>query len=162
MFKCAGQYTSLSIFYRVWKNKLRAMESTRMKLEASEEKCSWSQVFLKWWHHQKLHHQKLSFVRSWRSSEAEDHQQIERVKALKDLISSNITEDQKSEATTNLKGFESIGCLFSQDRWQRTIVRTVQPLSLLLYLCLYIKTRITAMPATMFLQTRNAFEIDPS
>jgi len=28
---------------------MRAMESTRRKLYASEEKCSWSQVLLKWW-----------------------------------------------------------------------------------------------------------------
>jgi len=30
---------------------MRAMESTRRKLYASEEKCSWSQVLLKWWRH---------------------------------------------------------------------------------------------------------------
>jgi len=29
------------------------MESTRKKLEASEEKRFWRQVLLKWWHHQK-------------------------------------------------------------------------------------------------------------
>jgi len=166
LFKCAGPYTGLSKFYRFWKNKLRVMESTKRKLEASEEKWFWSQVLLKWWRHQKQVDQK-HFIRSYitrscLSSRAEDHQQIERVKVSKDLITSNITEDQKSEATTNLKGFESIGCLFSQDRWKRTIVRNVQPIPPLLCLCLCIKTRITAMPATMFLQTRNAFEIDPS
>jgi len=29
------------------------MESTKRKLEASEEKWFWSQVLLKWWRHQK-------------------------------------------------------------------------------------------------------------
>jgi len=38
LFKYARPYTSLSIFYRFWKNKLRVMESTKRKLEASEEK----------------------------------------------------------------------------------------------------------------------------
>jgi len=32
------------------------------------------------------------------------------------LISSNIAKDRKSEATDDLKEFESIGCLFSQKR----------------------------------------------
>jgi len=32
---------------------MRAMESTRKKLEASEEKRFWRQVLLKWWRHQK-------------------------------------------------------------------------------------------------------------
>jgi len=32
---------------------MRAMESTRKKLEASEEKRFSRQVFLKWWPHQK-------------------------------------------------------------------------------------------------------------
>jgi len=29
---------------------MRAMESTRKKLEVSEEKRFWRQVLLKWWH----------------------------------------------------------------------------------------------------------------
>jgi len=66
-----------------------------------------------------------------------------------DLISSNIALDWKSVTT-------------ALERWQRTIVRTVQPLPPLLCSCLCNKTRITALPAEMFLQTRNAFEIDLS
>ena len=47
-------------------------------------------------------------------------------------------------------------------RWQSTIVQSVQPLLPLHIVCLCYKTRITALPATMFLHTWNAFEIDPS
>jgi len=32
---------------------MRAMESTRKKLQVSEEKRFWRQVLLKWWCHQK-------------------------------------------------------------------------------------------------------------
>ena len=158
MFKCAGPYTSLSIFYRVWKNKLRAMESTRMKLEASEEKCSWSDDVIR-----------NKFIRSISleaiSSEAEVHQKMRDLKLQRlfnGLITSSIAEDWKNKVTANSNKFEGIGRFYFGESWQRTIVRTVQLLSPLLYLCLCIKTRITAMPAAMFLQTRNAFEIDPS
>jgi len=48
------------------------------------------------------------------------------------------------------------------ERWQSTILRSVQPLPPLHRVCLCYKTRITALPATMFLHTLNAFEIDPS
>jgi len=54
---------------------MRAMESTRRKLFASDEKCSWSQsapeVMLSSEassseaHHQKQDHQKLKFIRRW-------------------------------------------------------------------------------------------------
>jgi len=54
---------------------MREMESTRKKLEVSEEKRFWRQVLLKWWHHQKhiiksTPHQKhispeAHFIRSW-------------------------------------------------------------------------------------------------
>jgi len=73
------------------------MESTKRKLEASEEKWFWSQVLLKWWRHQKQveekHFIKSYITRSCLSSDAEDHQQIERVKVSKDLFTSNITEE---------------------------------------------------------------------
>jgi len=46
-----------------------------MKFEASEVKCSWSQVLLKWWRHQKQVHQKHLIISkitiSWSSSEDE-------------------------------------------------------------------------------------------
>jgi len=56
---------------------MRAMESTRKKLEAFEEERFWRQVLLKWWHHQKhlvrsTSHQKhisseiLEIIRSWK------------------------------------------------------------------------------------------------
>ena len=99
--------------------------------------------------YQKQYHQKLKFIRRWETSNFKG--------CSTDLISSSIAEEWKSEATTNLKGFESIRCLFSQERWQRTIVRTVQPLPPLLCSCLCIKTRITAMPATMWRDFKRGF-----
>ena len=78
------------------------------------------------------------------------------------LITPSIAEDQKSKATANSNEFEGIGCLLFEERWQSTIVRSLQPLPPRLSLCLCYRTRITAMPATMFLHTWNGFEIDPS
>ena len=104
---------------------MRAMELTSRKLEASEDT-----VLLKSWRHQKQHHQKLF------SSEAEDHQKLKESKLQKDvqiiLISSSIAEDWKNKAMTNSNGFEGIGCFYVGESWQRTIVRSVQPLSPLL------------------------------
>ena len=142
-----------------------AKESTKWKLEASEEKCSWSTKCF--WSDDVI---RSKFIRSAsseaRSPEAEVHQEM---KNLKDSRARNmfwsrlsIAKDRKSITTALEMKFESIGCLFYQERWQRTIVRTVQPLPSLLCSCLCNKTRKTAMPAEMFLHTRNAFEIDPS
>jgi len=135
------------------------MELTRRKLYASQEKCSWSQVLLKWWRHQKQayqkqNHQKMKITRIWKNQSFEG--------CLKVLITPSIAEDQKSKATVISNEFEGIGCLFFKERWQSTIVRSVQPLPPLLSLCLCYRTRITATPAAMFLHTGNVFEIDPS
>jgi len=81
---------------------MRAMESKRKKLEASEEKRFWRQVLLKCWRHQKhltrsrshmkhISSEVLKIIRSWRSSEAE---RIEASKGCsKDLITPIIAED---------------------------------------------------------------------
>jgi len=108
---------------------MRAMESTRRKLEAAEEKRFWRQVVLKLMSSEALSseagHQKLM------SSEAE------RLKNFKccsneDWITPIIAEDWKSEAMANSNEFEVIGCLFVGESWKRTIVRSVQPLPPLL------------------------------
>jgi len=118
--------------------------------EATEEKCSWSLVLLKWWCHQKQVHQK-HLIRSRRSPEAEVHQEMQDLKLQRLFNGFNFVKAlQQSEATTILKGFESIRCLFFGERWQSTIVRSVQPLPPLLCFCLCYRTRITALPATMF------------
>jgi len=147
------QKFSVYLKYRLWKNKWQQWN----------QQSKWSlkhlkKVLLKWWRHQKqVHqkqdHQKLKVNRRWKNQNVKG--------CLKVLITPSIAEDQKSKATTNSNEFEGIGCLFFEERWQSTIVRSVQPLPPLLSLCLCYKTRITAMPATMFLQTWNEFEIDP-
>jgi len=121
--------------------KMRAMESTRRKLKASEEKRFWRQVVLKLTSSKALSseagHQKLT------SSEAsEDYQELKITISWKieefqccsneDLITPIIVEDWKNKATTISNGFEDIGCLFFGERWKRTIVRSVQPLPPLL------------------------------
>jgi len=136
------------------------------KWEQWNQQSKWSlkhlkKVLLKWWRHQKQVHQKhlikSRITRSWRSSGDE------RIKGCsKVLITPSIAKDQKSKATTNSNEFEGIGCLFFEERWQSTILRSLQPLSPLLSLCLCYRTRITATPATMFLPTWNGFDIDPS
>jgi len=137
---------------------MRAMESTRRKLYAYEVKCSWSLVLLKWWHHQKQVHQKhlirSKITRRWKNQNFKGCSKV--------LITPSIAEHQKSKATVISNEFEGIGCLFFEECWQSTIVRSVQPLPPLLSLCLCYKTRITALPATMFLHTGNGFEVDPS
>jgi len=104
--------------------------------------------------HQKQNHQKLKIIRRWKNQSFRG--------CLKVLITPSITKDQKSKATVISNEFEGIVCLFFEERWQSTIVRSVQPQPPLLSLCLYYRTRITVMPATMFLHTGNGFEIDPS
>ena len=136
------------ISYKVLKEQMRANESTILKLEASEEKCSWSDDVIR-----------SKFVRSISSEEISP--EVEVHQKMRDLKLQRLF-NRKSVAAVVVKEFESIGCLFSQERWQRTIVQTVQPLPSLLCSCLCIKTRIIVMPAVMFLQTRNAFEIDSS
>jgi len=49
------------------------------------------------------------------------------------LITPSIAEEWKNEARTNSNGFEGIGCFFFGESWKRTIVRSVQPLSPLLW-----------------------------
>jgi len=78
------------------------------------------------------------------------------------LTTPNIAEDYKSKAMANSNEFKGIGCLFFEERWQSANVRSVQPLPPLHSLCLCYTTRITAMPATLFLHTWNGFKIEPS
>jgi len=151
--------------YKVLEEQKRPKESTKRKLEASEEKCSWSTKCS--WNDDVI---RSKFIKSAsskaRSPEAEVHQEMKNLKYSRAgyMIWSHlgIARDWKSITMALEMKFESIGCLFYQERWQRTIVRTVQPLPPLLCSCLCNKTRITALPAEMFLYTRNAFEIDPS
>jgi len=104
--------------------------------------------------HQNQDHQKLKIISRWKNQSFKDLSKL--------LITPSIAEDQKSKATANSNEFEDIWCLFFEKRWQSTIVQSIQPLPPLLNLCLCYRTRITAMPATMFLHTWNGFEIDPT
>ena len=143
--------------YKVLEEQKRAKESTKRKLEASEEKCSWSDDVIK-----------SKFVRSIsseaRSPEAEVHQEMRDLKLQRlgngfDLVQHcrRLEECYNGLCERIWKHW-----MLVLSRTLRTIVRIVQPLPLLLYSCLCNKTRITALPAEMFLQTRNAFEIDLS
>jgi len=102
------------------------------------------------------------------SSEAVFHQKFKFIKLCK-LEDSKVVQwigcriyivkERKRVTTANSKGFKSIGCLFLFEALTKYKVQTVQPLSPLprVYLCY--KTRITALPATVFLHTWNGFEI---
>jgi len=151
--------------YKVLEEKKRAKESTKRKLEASDEKCSWSTKCS--WSDDVI---RSKFIRSAsseaRSPEAEVHQEM---KNLKDSRAGNMFWSCLSFAKRlkecNNGPWDEIWkhwMLVYQERWQKTIVRTVQPLPPLLCSCLCNKTRIITLPAVMFLHTRNAFEIDPS
>jgi len=95
--------------------------------------------------HQKKNHQKLKIIRRWKNQSFKGCSKV--------LITPSIAEDQKSKATVISNEFEGIGWLFFEERWQSTIVRSVQPLPPLLSLCLCYRTRIRATLATMFLHT---------
>jgi len=153
------QKFSVYLKYRFWKNKLeqwnqQSKESLKhlkkllLKSSAPEVMTSSEAP------HQKQNHQKLKIIRRWKNQSFTGFSKV--------LITPSIAEYQKSKETVNSNEFEGIGCLFFEDRWQSTIVRSVQPLPPLLSLCLCYRTRITSMPATMFLHTWNGFEIDPS
>ena len=105
------------------------------------------------------------------SSEVEFHQKLKFIKLCK-LEDSKVVQwfgcriyiakEWKRVTTANSKEFKSIGCLFLFEALTKYKVRIVQPLSPLPRVCLCYKTRITALPATVFLHTWNGFEIVPS
>ena len=112
------------------------------KLEASEEKRFWRQSAPEVLTSSEAPHQKQDHQRQFSS---EDHQELKIIRSWEnwsfkrcsnDLISPIIAEDLKIEATANSNGFEGIGCFFFGESWKRTIVRSVQPPSPLLCLCL--------------------------
>jgi len=98
-----------------------------------------------------------------RSPEAEVHQEIKDLKLQRLGNGFNLVQH-----CTRLKECYNGLCERIWKHWMLvlsralTIVRIVQPLPPLLCSCLCNKTRITALLAEMFLQTRNALEIDPS
>jgi len=166
LFKSADHRQKISVYlkYRFWKNKweqwnqqskgsLKHLKKVLLKSSAPEVMTS-SEASSSEAPHQKQNHQKVKIIRRWNNQSFKGCSKV--------LITPSIAEDQKSKTTVNSNEFEGIGCLFFEERWQSTIVRSVQPLPPLLSLCLCYRTRITATPATMFLHTWNDFEIDPS
>jgi len=114
---------------------MRAMKSTSRKLEAYEEKRFWRQsahevLTSSEAPHQKQDHQKQFSsedlkIRSWENWSFKG--------CSNDLITHSIAEDWKNEATAYSNEFEGIKCFFVEESWKRTIVRSVQPLSPLLW-----------------------------
>ena len=145
--------------YKVLEEQKRAKESTKRKLEAPEEKCSWSTK----------RSRSDDVIRSTsseaRSPEAEVHQELKNLKRQKlefDLI---MPKSCKRRKECNNGPWDEIW-----KHWMLIISRaltkdnctncTTTFSTTLVVLCN--KTRITALPAKMFLHTRNWFEIDPS
>jgi len=80
------------------------------------------------------------FTRSWRHQRFWRSSEARRLKNFKccsndDWIMPIIAEDWENKTTTISNEFEGIRCLFSWERWKRTFVRSVQPLSPLLCFC---------------------------
>jgi len=153
------QKFSVYLKYRFWKNKweqwnqqskgsVKHLKKVLLKSSAPEVMMSSETSSSKAPHH-KQDHQKLKIIRRWNNQSFKGCSKV--------LIMPGIAEDLKSKATANSNDFEGIECLFFEERWQSTIVRSVQPQPPLLSLCLYYRTRITAMPASMFLHTWNGF-----
>jgi len=117
--------------HRFWKNKWEQWNQQVGSLKHMKKRGSEDKVLLKCWRHQKQDHQKqissedLKIIRSWENWSFKG--------CSNDLITSGIAEDWKNEATANSNGFEGIGCFFVGECWKRTIVRSVQPLSPLLW-----------------------------
>jgi len=152
---------SVYLKYRFWNNKWEqwnqqskgSLNHLKKVLLKSEMMTSSEASSSKAPHH-KQNHQMLKIIRRWKNQSFKGCSKV--------FITPSIAEDQKNKATVNSNEFEGIGCLFFEERWQSTIVRSVQPLPPLFSLCLCYRTRITATRATMFLHTRNRFKIDPS
>jgi len=124
------QKFSVYLKYRFWKNKweqwnqqskgsLKHLKKVILKSSAPKVIRS-SEASLSEAPYQKQEHQKLKIIRRWKNQSFKG--------CSKDLITFSIAEDQKSETTTNSNEFEGIGYLFFEERWQSTIVRSVQQL----------------------------------
>ena len=138
---------------------MRAMKSTRKKLEASDEKRFWRQVLLKWWRHQKhltrsKFHQKLEIIKSWKNW------------SFKRLFkeSNHAYNCRRLEGWSNGQ-FKWIWSHWMLIPWRElkkdNCTKCTTTISTTIF-CFYNKTRITVMPAPVLLQTWNGFEIDPS
>jgi len=77
------------------------------------------------------------------------------------IITPNIAEEEKPEATANSEEFEGIWCLFFGERWKRTIVQVYNHYLHYSDLCMHC-TRTTVVSTLVFLYTCNGFEIVPS
>ena len=140
----------------VLEEQMRAMKSTRRKLETSEEKRFWRS-----WRHQKhssqklvtrswRHQKHLKIIRSWRSSEAG------RLKNFKMLFKWRLNHachckywENKTTAISN--EFEGIECLFSWEHWKKGLLYEVYNHYLHYFVFVSASTRTTAVPATVFL-----------
>jgi len=151
--------------HRFWKNKWEQWYQQEgslkhLKKRGFEDKRSWRSC-----RHQKHSPHKL-VTRSWRHQKFWRPSEAERLKNFKccsnnDLITHIIAEDWKNKAMANSNGFEDIRCLFFGERWKRTIVRSVQPLSPLLWYVSAIGQEQQLCLHQCVLQTWNGFEIDP-
>jgi len=98
--------------WSVWINSVPEVQSAPEVMTSSETSSS------------EAPHQKLKFIRSWRTQSWNLF-----------LSCLRVAKDVKRCNTDLEMIFESLGCLLLQERWKRTIVRTVQPPSPLLWSC---------------------------
>jgi len=150
---------------------MRVMESTRRKLEAAKEKRFWRQVVLKLTSSETLFseagHQKLT------SSEAsEDHQELKiiwswKTEELQDVVQMNIKSRMSLQKIgrikqrlfqMNLKALD----VYSVENVEKGLLYKVYNHYLHYSVFVSASTRTTYVPATVFLQTWNGFEIDHS
>ena len=138
--------------WQLQKGSLCCKKEVLKKLTSSEVPLQ--KLFTRSWRHQRF----------WRSSRAEDHQKLKdwRLQMLFKWYCNHtyFCRRLEHEATANSKESESIGC-YSFENLERTIVRSVQPLSPLLWF-VSASTRTLVVPTLVFFHTWNGFEIDPS
>ena len=118
--------------YKVLEEQKRAKVSTKRKLEAPEEKCSWSTKGS--WSDDVIRSKfiRSKITRSWSSSGAEE---LKALKAGISLSCLRVAKDIKKCINGLEMDFEDLRCLLFQESWKRTSVRTVQPPSPLLWSC---------------------------
>ena len=144
---------------------MRAMKSTRRKLEAFEERCSEDKRFRRSWRHQK-HLFRSSSPEADVIKGSEDHQKMEDWRTstvVQMMIESRLSLQKIARIKQRLFQMDLKALnAYSVESVEKGHLYEVYNHYLHYSVFVSASTRTTVVPATVFLQTWNGFEIDPS
>jgi len=159
------QKFSVSLKHRSWKNKWEQWNQQerslkRLKKRGSKDKCSWSTDAIRSTSSEAHITRSTFHQKFWRSSKAERTEASKRMfKGFKSRLSFQKTRRMKQRAIQmDLKSLDA----YSLKKVEKEKLYELYNHYLTTLLCLCNKTRITTMPAPVFLHTWNGFEIDHS